>query len=217
MPVISASELTRFTEEILVAAGVPPHKAAITTASLVASNLRGVDSHGIQLVPFYVDKLLAGEMDPHTDGRVISESGACLLFDGQNGIGQWIAETCCGHAVRIAASQGMALVVARESNHFGAAAWWARKMRAAGQIGIVMCNASPIVPPWQAKQGRVGTNPICDVGAGAVAAGYGHHHGGGGQASSKRSSTGSRRFRRAGRSTPKACPPPTRPRRTREC
>ena len=48
-----------------------------------------------------------------------------------------------------------------ESNHFGAAAWWAQKMRAAGQIGIVMCNASPIVPPWQGKEGRLGTNPIC--------------------------------------------------------
>ncbi|MGA2269555.1 MAG: Ldh family oxidoreductase [Bryobacteraceae bacterium] len=66
-----------------------------------------------------------------------------------------------GVRVRIAGKQGMALVVARESNHFGAAAWWAQKMRAAGQIGIVFCNASPIVPPWQAKQGRVGTNPIC--------------------------------------------------------
>jgi LDH2 family malate/lactate/ureidoglycolate dehydrogenase len=53
------------------------------------------------------------------------------------------------------------MVVTRESNHFGAAAWWAQKMRAAGQIGIVMCNASPIVPPWQGKQGRLGTNPIC--------------------------------------------------------
>jgi LDH2 family malate/lactate/ureidoglycolate dehydrogenase len=55
----------------------------------------------------------------------------------------------------------MALVVAKESNHFGAAAWWAQKMRAAGQIGIVMCNASPIVPPWQGREGRMGTNPIC--------------------------------------------------------
>ena len=58
-------------------------------------------------------------------------------------------------------STGLALVVAKESNHFGAAAWWAQKMRAAGQIGIVMCNASPIVPPWQGKKGRLGTNPIC--------------------------------------------------------
>src|SRR5437660_7673914 len=34
-------------------------------------------------------------------------------------------------------------------------------MRAGGEIGIVMCNASPIVPAWQGKQGRLGTNPIC--------------------------------------------------------
>ncbi len=161
MPQISAPELTRFAEQILAGAGVPAHKASIVASSLVTTNLRGTDSHGIQLLPFYVDQLLAGEMDPLTDGRVLSEQGSCLTFDGQNGIGQWIAETCCGHAIRIAASQGMAMVVARESNHFGAAAWWAQKMRDAGQIGIVMCNASPIVPPWQGKQGRLGTNPIC--------------------------------------------------------
>ena len=84
MPVISAPEITRFVEQILVAAEVPPHKASIAATSLVASNLRGVDSHGIQLLPFYVDQLLAGEMDPRTDGRVISEFGSCLHFDGQN-------------------------------------------------------------------------------------------------------------------------------------
>jgi LDH2 family malate/lactate/ureidoglycolate dehydrogenase len=127
----------------------------------VASNLRGVDSHGIQLLPFYVDQLLACEMDPHTDGSVIKESGSCLHFDGSNGIGQWVAEICCGHAIRIARQQGVGLVIAKESNHFGAAAWWAQKMRDAGQIGIVFCNASPIVPPWQGREGRLGTNPIC--------------------------------------------------------
>ena len=161
MPTVAAPVLRSFTESILLAAGVPAHKAAIVAASLVAANLRGVDSHGIQLLTFYVDQLLAGEMDAHAEGRVVSESGSCLLFDGQNGIGQWIAETCCGHAIRIAGQHGVALVTARESNHFGACAWWAAKMREAGQIGIVMCNASPIVPPWQAKEGRFGTNPIC--------------------------------------------------------
>jgi LDH2 family malate/lactate/ureidoglycolate dehydrogenase len=161
MPLISASSLTRFSEDILTAAGVPPHKASIAARCLISANLRGVDSHGIQLLPFYVEQLLAREMDPAADGRVISESGACLHFDGQNGIGQWIAETCCGHAIRIARANGVGLVVAKESNHFGAAAWWAQKMRDAGQIGIVVCNASPIVPPWQGKEGRLGTNPIC--------------------------------------------------------
>ncbi|MCU1235031.1 MAG: malate dehydrogenase [Candidatus Solibacter sp.] len=161
MPTISVQNLTQFCEAILQGAGVPRHKAEVTTACLVASNLRGVDSHGIQLLPYYVDQLLANEMDAQADGAVISESGSCLHFDGQNALGQWVAETCCEHAVRIARENGMALVVAKESNHFGAAAWWAQKMRAAGQIGIVMCNASPIVPPWQGREGRLGTNPIC--------------------------------------------------------
>ena len=77
MPLISAPQLTRFVEEILRAADVPAHKASVTAESLIASNLRGVDSHGVQLLPFYIDQLLAGEMDPAADGRVISESG-CL-------------------------------------------------------------------------------------------------------------------------------------------
>jgi LDH2 family malate/lactate/ureidoglycolate dehydrogenase len=161
MPLISHTQLADFCERILLAAGVPRHKALIVATSLVASNLRGVDSHGIQLLPFYLDQLLAGEMDAHADGRVISESGCCMTFDAQNTLGAWVGEVCCGHAVRIAKANGMAMVVARDSNHFGAAAWWAQKMRAAGQIGIVMCNASPIVPPWQGKEGRLGTNPIC--------------------------------------------------------
>ena len=160
MPTVPVTELTRFCEAILEGAGVPRHKAEVTAACLISANLRGVDSHGIQLLPFYIDQLLAGEVNPLADGRVISESGSCLQFDGENALGQWVAETCCAHAVRIARQQGMALVLAKESNHFGAAAWWAQKMRAAGQIGIVMCNASPIVPPWQGKKGQLGTNPI---------------------------------------------------------
>ncbi|HLH17338.1 MAG TPA: Ldh family oxidoreductase, partial [Bryobacteraceae bacterium] len=161
MPLISAPELTCFADAILRGAGVPATKARIAAECLVAANLRGVDSHGMQLLPFYVEQLLAGEMDAAAEGRVASESGACLVFDGENALGQWVAETCCGHAVRLAREHGAGWVVARESNHFGAAAWWAQKIRAAGMIGIVMCNASPIVPPWQGREGRFGTNPIC--------------------------------------------------------
>lgn len=140
---------------------MPQRKAAITATSLAGANLRGVDSHGVMLAPRYVDKIRAGEIDVQAEGAPLSESGACMLFDGQNGVGQWISEQCCGHAVRLAKNGGIGMVVARDSNHFGAAAWWAAKIREHGMIGIVMCNASPLVPPWQGKQGRIGTNPIC--------------------------------------------------------
>ena len=159
--IVSATDLAPFAQRLLEAVGVTAAKSRLVAESLVAANLRGVDSHGVQLLPYYLEQIEWGDMDAQADGRVISESGACLLYDGENGIGQAVAETCCTHAARIAGALGMAMVVARESNHFGAAAFWAQKMSAAGQIGIVMCNASALVPPWQGKQPRLGTNPIC--------------------------------------------------------
>ena len=153
--------LTRFAYHLLIAAKVPHSKAQLVAQSLVAANLRGVDSHGLQLLSFYIELILMGNIDAQTDGRVVSECGACLTYDGQNGIGQWISETCCAHAIRLARAHGLGMVVARESNHFGAAAFWAQRMSSAGLIGMVMCNASPLVAPWQGCEQRFGTNPIC--------------------------------------------------------
>lgn len=158
---VGHEELTRFVYELLRAAGVSEKKSELVAGSLIAGNLRGVDSHGVQLLPYYLEQLEAGDMDAAADGHVVSESGACLLYDGENGIGQWVSEICTAHAIRLAREHGLGMAVARESNHFGAAAWWGAKMSAAGLVGVVMCNASPIVPPWQGKEPRFGTNPIC--------------------------------------------------------
>jgi LDH2 family malate/lactate/ureidoglycolate dehydrogenase len=158
---LSSKSLTAFAYQLLIAAKVSPMKAAIVAESLVAANLRGVDSHGLQLLPFYIELILMYNIDIHTDGRLVSESGACVVYDGQNGIGQWISSRCCEHAIWLARTHGLGLVIARESNHFGAAAFWAQRMSSAGMLGIVMCNASPLVAPWQGKDPRFGTNPIC--------------------------------------------------------
>ena len=160
MPILSAEVLTRFANDLLAAARVPEAKAALVAQSLVAANLRAVDSHGLQLLPYYLEQIQMGNIDPQAEGHVAGESGGCLVYDGECGIGQWISRICCGHAVRLASLHGIALAVARESNHFGAAAYWAQRMSASGCIGIVMCNATPLVAPWQGKEPRFGTNPI---------------------------------------------------------
>ena len=161
LPVISAENLTTWAAGLLEAANFPRPVARLVAESLVAANLRGVDSHGVQLLPYYIEQVERGDMDPAAEGRIVSESGACLLYDGGNGAGQQIASVCCGHAVRLAHRHGIAIVAARESNHFGAAAYWGRIISGAGLIGIVMSNASPIVAPWQGRERRLGTNPIC--------------------------------------------------------
>src|SRR5665213_358351 len=161
MPVIAAGRLRNWSERVLEAAGVAAAHAALIAESLVASSLRGVDSHGIHLLAAYLEQVAAGDVNVPATGEVVTESGACMVYNGRNGLGQVIADICSRHAIRLAREFGLGLVTARESNHFGAAAFWAMKMAAAGQIGLVFCNASPIVAPWQGREGRFGTNPIC--------------------------------------------------------
>ena len=158
---IFAPELTDYAQRILEALQVAAPKARLVAASLVAANLRGVDSHGVQLLPYYANQLEWGNIDREAEGQVVSENGCAIVYDSRNGIGQVTAQLCTGHAIRLAQAYGMGMVSARHTNHFGAAAYWAGQMADAGQIGIVVCDATPLVPPWQAKEPRLGTNPIC--------------------------------------------------------
>jgi LDH2 family malate/lactate/ureidoglycolate dehydrogenase len=153
--------LEDFAASLLGGAGVPQEAARITARSLVAANLRGVDSHGVNLLIYYLEQIVAGDVNARAKGKVISEVGGCLHYDGENALGQVVADAATDHGVRLAREHGLSLVVARESNHFGAAAFWAQKYSSHGLIGLVFCNASPMVPPWQGRVGRFGTNPIC--------------------------------------------------------
>ncbi len=159
--VVSHQELTAFAAAILRAVNVPASTAALVSESLVAANLRGVDSHGVQLLIWYAEQIRAGNVAIDQSGSVASENGACLVYDGHNGMGQLISTICCGHANRLAREHGLGMVVARNSTHFGAAAWWAQKMSREGFIGIAMCNATALVAPWQGRDRMLGTNPIC--------------------------------------------------------
>ncbi|MDB6170593.1 MAG: malate dehydrogenase [Verrucomicrobia bacterium] len=156
-----AETLARFCAELLGAVGTPAAHARLVADSLVAANLRGVDSHGIQMLAMYLQQIRAGGLNPAASGRVISENGVCLHYDGANGLGQVVADQCTTHSVRLARALGVSVVVARHSNHFGAGAWWGEKLARAGFIGIVMSNACPAVAPWQGTTPILGTNPLC--------------------------------------------------------
>ena len=170
--------LEAYVDEIFRAAGVPPARAALAANSVIAAHLRGIDSHGVQLVPHYIRQIEAGNMDPIAEGAIASRSGSCAIYDAQKGLGQTVAANCCDLAVDLAREHGTGAVTVREGNHFGICAYWAQRMADAGMIGIVMCNATPLVAPWQGKDKKYGTNPICMAVPGPehLAAGHGDHY-----------------------------------------
>jgi LDH2 family malate/lactate/ureidoglycolate dehydrogenase len=161
MIVLPHDALCDFARRLLLAARVPAANADLTARMLVAANLRGIDSHGVHLLSYYIKQIEAGQVDAVAEGRVVSESGACLVYDGQNGLGQAAAKNCCAHALRLAREHGLSMVTVRDTNHFGGCFWWARELARDGFLGLVFCNASSLVAPWQGKEKRFGTNPIC--------------------------------------------------------
>jgi LDH2 family malate/lactate/ureidoglycolate dehydrogenase len=72
MPLISANSLELYAKQILIAAGTPEPAAGLVSNSLVSANLRGVDSHGVQLLPFYVQQIEQGNLNPLANGRVVT-------------------------------------------------------------------------------------------------------------------------------------------------
>jgi LDH2 family malate/lactate/ureidoglycolate dehydrogenase len=156
-----AESLRLFCRQLLTALGTSEAHARIVSDSLVAANLRGVDSHGIQMISVYLQQLRAGGINVPAAGRVVSEDGVFLRYHGENGLGQVVAERCTDHALRIARAHGIAVVVTSHSNHFGAGAWWGEKLARGGFIALVTSNACPAVAPWQGKTPILGTNPLC--------------------------------------------------------
>src|SRR5712692_11813692 len=94
---IRAAELEAFSRDILHAAGMPRDRAELVAQSLVAANLRAVDSHGVQLIPHYLPHLEAGFFNLLTNGRIVSQTATTMVYDGENGVGQWIAAIAAAH------------------------------------------------------------------------------------------------------------------------
>ncbi len=155
-----SEKLAAFCTSVLEKVDVP-HKHAQTVAkSLLAANLRGVDTHGVTRLPIYVERLRAGLMDGRASGSIVAETGSTAVFDGQNGLGQVVGTAGMQLALAKAESAGIAFVTVRNSNHFGTAAYYAMMALDHDMIGFSITNAPPLMAPWGGKKSFLGTNPL---------------------------------------------------------
>src|SRR5258708_34697597 len=109
-----AEPLSHFCAELLAALGTPEDHARIVGDSLVAANIRGVDSHGIQMLSVYIQPVRAGGVNVTATGRVTKEDGVCLHYFGDNGFGQVVSYRCTAHSIRIADALDASAVVAKQ-------------------------------------------------------------------------------------------------------
>src|ERR1039458_9819098 len=76
-----------FGRRLLVAHGLSEEDAATMAGCLVRADLRGVDTHGLQFLPQYLDRLRRGLVNPKPDLVVERVTPVVGALDGQNGYG----------------------------------------------------------------------------------------------------------------------------------
>jgi len=158
---VDAKKLTDFTTKALQKVGVPEEDARITANILVATDLRGVGSHGVaHLKMFYARRIRLGIINLNPKPKIFSRTPATATMDGDQGLGFVIGHQAMMEAIHRAEKTGAGFITVRNSTHFGAAAGYAMMALEHDMIGIAMTNPTPeVVAPGSTKP-AVGTNPL---------------------------------------------------------
>ena len=156
-------ELRQTVARILAAAGSTEAEAATVAANLVMANLSGHDSHGVGMVPRYVDAVLEGGLVPNASARVTLDGGALLTLDGQRGYGQVVGAQAMQMGMERARELGSCILSLGNAHHLGRIGHFAEMAVAQGLVSLHFVNvlSRPVVAPWGGADGRFGTNPCC--------------------------------------------------------
>jgi LDH2 family malate/lactate/ureidoglycolate dehydrogenase len=145
----------------LQSVGVPADAAALVADSLTQSDARGLASHGVvRLLPVYIRRLQTGSTRPRPDIRVTRPRDNVALVAGDAGLGQVVGHRAMEIAIGLARTSGVGVVGARDSSHFGAAAFFLKQAVEADMVAFVMTNAPANMPPYGGRKPFFGTNPL---------------------------------------------------------
>lgn len=160
--VLAAAALARAIEAVVAAGGSDAREARIVAENLVTANLCGHDSHGVGMIPRYVDALLEGGLRVNQHPEVTFDGGALLALDGRMGYGQVIGLEAMEIAIARARTHGLCAMALARAHHLGRIGQWAEQAAAAGLVSIHFVNviSRAIVAPWAGADARFGTNPF---------------------------------------------------------
>ena len=155
--------LTRAIEAIVAAGGSEAREARLVAENLVTANLLGHDSHGIGMIPRYIDAVLEGGLAPNQHPRVNVDAGALLALDGNRGYGQVIGLESMQMAIERAKRFGSCILSLGNSHHLGRIGQWAEMAVAEGLVSLHFVNvlSHARVAAYGGRDARFGTNPCC--------------------------------------------------------
>ena len=164
MPIIQADALRAVVRTIVQFAGSEGDEPELVADNLVYANLTGHDSHGVGMLPRYIDAVHSGELLPNQHAKVVVDDGPMLGIDGRTGYGQVIGREAMALGIARAAQHGVCVMTIRNSFHLCRIGAWGEQCAEAGLVSMHHVNVTGhdgIVAPFRGSDARYATNPYC--------------------------------------------------------
>ncbi len=127
-----ASELSTYVRSLLEAGGANSETAEAVARVVVDASSRGVDTHGVRLVPWYMQMLEGGRINKNARVTYTKKADAVGHVDADNGFGHLASLRAIDEGIELARKAGVAAVSVGNSTHHGATGVYTLKAARAG-------------------------------------------------------------------------------------
>lgn len=157
---ITSSHMRETLETLFTKYGFSKEKAALLSKTYTETTTDGVNSHGINRVPLFIEYIERGLIEIDAEAQNVESFGSIERWDGKLGPGIVNAVKCTDRAIALAKKHGMGLVALRNTNHWMRGGTYGWRAADNGCISILFTNTQPNMPPWGGKHSRLGNNPF---------------------------------------------------------
>lgn len=158
---VAAGKIEAQLVSVFEAWGMSSEHAAVTAQMMVETDLRGVDSHGISMLPTYDKEFRAGRLNMRPQWKVVRDRPSMARIDADRSLGHPVSAHAMGLAVDKCRATGVGVVAVFNSHHFGAAGCYAKIAADRGVIGMVTSATRGVtLVPTFAAEPIMGTNPL---------------------------------------------------------
>lgn len=158
---VKFNEMQAVVTQILLKEGLCEHDAKLIAAVMAESSLDGIQSHGINRLPLFVEYLQKGIINSKAELKLVADRGIAKQFDGNYGLGIKNAILCTDEAINIARNNSIGFVTLRNTNHWHRAGTYGWRAIEKGFILICWTNTIPNLPPFGSPKNLIGNNPLC--------------------------------------------------------
>ena len=149
------------TKKVLIKYGANDFSAESVSKGLIETSLRGVDSHGIRLLPHYLNALKNGRINGNPKFEIIQTFPAFVGLQADNAFGHAAGYKSIEIGIELANKYGIGAISVFNSSHPGAMASFSLEAARQGYCSFSFTNADSLLQSYNGKKSFFGTNPIC--------------------------------------------------------